>query len=539
MIRQDKNVATTLDLFQILANQKRPIVWTFCLIMLVVIAVTFLGPKTYTSEAKLFVRLGRESVGLDPTTTAVTDQVVMVHESREYEINSVFELLKSRAVFANVVKAVGPEVVLGRGTVDDNVHTAGMSASLNLFAPYSIEDAAIKRLGKDLNIAVIKKSNVINLSYEAETPELARDVVATVIEQARDSHARVNRTEGSQDFFEVQSSQLREKVEGLEQALRDLKNSAGIANLPSQRELRLQQIANLQNTLLETEATLSASTAQMQSQQAALKRTPEIITTSQITGMPHSALDAMRDQFFSLQVREKELLSKYDAGHPLAVAMHQQVAALQAVIDKEPVKPQVAQGVNPVHQDVQLAYLKAESTVAARQAQAKILRVQISQAQQELTRLNNQEVDIARLEREIELETANYKKYSEHLEQARIDHELETQNISNLNVLQPPTYSITPTHPRRLLNLGLGLVGALASSLAVGLFLEERRSGFLNRWLRPLQSLPATLTSGRTERGVAENRWEDSIANGNGNGHGNGNGNGNGNGHGNGVTLEK
>ena len=44
-------------------------------------------PRTYRSEAKLLVRLGPETVGLDPTITV--GQTVSVQESREGEINSI------------------------------------------------------------------------------------------------------------------------------------------------------------------------------------------------------------------------------------------------------------------------------------------------------------------------------------------------------------------------------------------------------------------------------------------------------------------
>ena len=124
MIQHEKKPADTLDLYQVLMAHKRPMVWTFSSVMLVVVAVTFLGPKSYTSEAKLYVRLGRESAALDPTATASSDQVLMVQESREYEINSVFELLNSRAVLSNVVSVVGPQVVLGQDPNKDKVQTA-------------------------------------------------------------------------------------------------------------------------------------------------------------------------------------------------------------------------------------------------------------------------------------------------------------------------------------------------------------------------------------------------------------------------------
>ena len=41
----------------------------FLFILISVGLVTLFSPKFYTSQAKLFVRLGRENVGLDPTAT--------------------------------------------------------------------------------------------------------------------------------------------------------------------------------------------------------------------------------------------------------------------------------------------------------------------------------------------------------------------------------------------------------------------------------------------------------------------------------------
>jgi uncharacterized protein involved in exopolysaccharide biosynthesis len=516
MIQHEKKPADTLDLYQVLMAHKRPMAWTFSSVMLIVVAVTFLGPKSYTSEAKLYVRLGRESAALDPTATASSDQVLMVQESREYEINSVFELLNSRAVLSNVVAAVGPQVVLGQDPNKDSVQTATLIDSFDLFQPYSIEDQALKQLSKKLNTKAIKKSNIINLSYEAKTPELARDIVAAVIEQARDAHIRVNRTNGSHEFFSVQTEQWRDKLLGLEAELRDLKNTSGVASIVDQRTLKLQQIAELQNSLLKTEASLSASTSELAAHQNTLKRLPETITVGHTTGMPHTAIAAMREQFFNVQVREKELLSKYTKEHPLVVAVHNQVAALQAVVDKEPIEPQIALGPNTAHQEISLAYMKGESSAASLRAQAAALREQLSQSREEVKGLNNSETEIARLEREAEMVSANYKKYSEHLEQARINQELEMRNMSNLNVLQPASYSITPTKPRRILNLAIGLVAALASSLGVGLFREQRRSSILSRVLWGSQSTAhftdafVNGTNGHHERNGLE--WSREVA---------------------------
>jgi len=480
----DSKAPTILDLFQVLVRHRRPMMWTFSCIMLITIAATVLSQKTYMSEAKLFVRLGRESVSLDPTAT--TGQVVMVNETRENEINSIFELLKSRTILSNVVAKVGEQVVLRNGAPkkeQEEVQMAGIFSMLSLSPTYSLEDVAVRRLAEGLKIAAVKKSNVINISYEAGSPELARDIVASVIEQAREMHGRVNRIQGSHEFFTAQTKETSERLEKLEQQLVDEKNRSGVSSVDDQRLLQLQQMSELETTLLANEAGLAAAQAEMQACQIALKKLPETVTASETIGMPHSTVAAMREQLFALQMREKETLVNYSEIHPHSILIREQVAALRKVLDTEPVQPQVEQRTNAVHQEVHLSCLKAEASAASLQAQGAKLQEQLGQSRRELTKLNNSAVAIARLELEIQLETASYEKYSENLEQARIDHELEMKNISNLNILQPPTCLMTPTKPRRTLNLALGMMAALASSLGVGLLLEQRHSGVLSRLL--------------------------------------------------------
>src|SRR5437870_1285276 len=77
-----------------------------------VAAFTLLSPRAYRSQAKLFVRLGRENATLDPTATFGQTRVVAVPQSRENEINTAVEILKSRVLLEKVVDAVGPEAIL-------------------------------------------------------------------------------------------------------------------------------------------------------------------------------------------------------------------------------------------------------------------------------------------------------------------------------------------------------------------------------------------------------------------------------------------
>jgi len=208
--------------------------------------------------------------------------------------------------------------------------------------------------------------------------------------------------------------------------------------------------------------------------------------------MPNSARDAMRQQLFVLEMRDKELQARYTEAHPLRIEVRRQLDMVRDQFSNEPAQTQVEQQINESYQEIDLATVKNEAVMVSLEAHVLALRGQLAPLEAELAGLVSTEVEIARLEREIEMGRANYKKKSDNLEQARIDHELEIKEISNLNMLQPPSYSITPTGPRRLVNLSLGAVLALSASLAVALFREQGSAGMLLYsllWPAPAASL--------------------------------------------------
>ncbi|MEM9410302.1 MAG: hypothetical protein AAGA30_04265, partial [Planctomycetota bacterium] len=82
--------------------------------VLVVGLITLLIPKSYVSEGKLFVRLGRENSSLDPANTLNENSVVAVPLYREAEINSVTEVINNRSIFEKVVNEIGAEVILDK-----------------------------------------------------------------------------------------------------------------------------------------------------------------------------------------------------------------------------------------------------------------------------------------------------------------------------------------------------------------------------------------------------------------------------------------
>ena len=198
-----------VDVARFVWRHKGKILLTFLAGIVGTVAYLSLAERTFRSEAKLLVRIGRESITLDPTAT--TGQFVAMAESRESDMHAVEELLASRSSAEKIVDQFGPEVILEKrpGQKSLSERLAWLNAyNLNPLRVYSLRDKAIKAVQKNLGVSAGKKSNVLSVSYKSSDPQLAHDVLEALLAAAREEHIQVHRTTGSQAFFESQRELL-------------------------------------------------------------------------------------------------------------------------------------------------------------------------------------------------------------------------------------------------------------------------------------------------------------------------------------------
>ena len=199
MIAQSKPefATTTRDICGLLFRHKSKVIFCFALSMCAAIAIIFFWPRKYKSESKLLVRLGRETVTLDPTAT--TGQIMPVSVSRETEVSSVLEMLRSRVMIEKLVDEIGPDAILRPTTAattsgaETPCSLSGLKSWINL-DPVSDREKAINQVGKCLDSAIEKKSDVITVSGTADSPELAQQLVSKFVDIYLGEHARMHRT---------------------------------------------------------------------------------------------------------------------------------------------------------------------------------------------------------------------------------------------------------------------------------------------------------------------------------------------------------
>ncbi len=447
------------DIFRILFRHK----WKSCLVFATTMILVVIGlvvcPRTYVSEAKLFVKIGRESVGLDPTATV--GATVAIQDSRESEIRSVMDLLDSRVMRERVVAVLGPQPILTQSVdVDAPVKSSGfdlkglIKQSLTWLLPedhVSDDEQAIRILEKSIEVESGKKSNVVTIRCKSGSPLLSKKIVDLLLEAYRNEHVAVNSND-SYKFFEKQAEILRGELLTATEELSHAKSELGLTSIDGQREILEAQINNLNKELSDLSASISASDAKIGGLRTRLKGIDETTLPSG-TGLTQTAIDQMRDTLYQLQIREREMQSKYQLAHPAYTALRQQVEEVEGILTRQEMLIEMANA----------------GSLRARQS---ALSNNLTEAQNKFRLLNQNEVSISQLERRVELLRASFRTYSEKAEQSRVAQALDDEQLTNLKVVQPATLVAKAVSPKASVVLLLGAFVAASGGLALALLFE-------------------------------------------------------------------
>jgi uncharacterized protein involved in exopolysaccharide biosynthesis/Mrp family chromosome partitioning ATPase len=464
----------------------------FVTVVTVTLLVLVFYPRSYISEAKLFVSVGRESVSLDPTAT--TGQTIMLHKSQVDEVNSALDILSSRQVQRGVVDQVGASRILDDTPVAEpmaagktsewkarfRAATAAVSSwlsktlqQLNLSEPGSEVDLAVRDLEKGVRVWAPKQSTVITIRYFAASPQLAHDVVAATTNVFLQEHLRLNHTEQSHAFFSAQAESLHDALLAAQGKLRDRKNEFQVASIDSRRAIFEDQIQDVELELLGVERQLAFAEAKAADLTRALADLKPELVTNRVAGFANEARDDMRAKLYELELEETRLRSRYREDHPRVQQIQRQRKQAQEILAEVPNdRMQTTEALNLNQRRLELELMQAQATAAALQAQKKAAQAQHQEIYRQLESLNSQEVELAGLQRDVDLLEDKYRMHMAKLEEARLNDEMGDDGIQNVKVAQPASLVLKPVSPNKRLVMALGLIFGFGGCIGLA-FLSE------------------------------------------------------------------
>jgi polysaccharide biosynthesis transport protein len=437
-------------------------------------------PRSYESEAKLMVKVGRESVALDPTAT--TSQTLMLQKTQEEEVNSVLEVLSSRQIAQEVVKRLGAEAILdgvlpstGEGPPESRLKVAakmltsklsdGVDATLLLVGvkdPITPFERAVRNINKGVQINASKKSTVITIHAESKTPQMAQAIVATVTEVFLDKHLNVSRTEGSQTFFSAQSDEVENRLNRMVEERSQFMRDGKVVSVEDNRKILAEKLSAVERELFVSRGELEQSLAEIEE-----LTDKAVITPAEIVSAREEQTDqtwsGMRQRVYELEILEKQYVAMYAPTNPKLVRVKEQLSGARSIMEKlasERVNRNMAP--NPARLRMEEDLQKHQTKVVGLRSIIAEKMKQREEIQREVDSLLDFEMKLTEMNRNVAVQESNLRLLQIKREEARMIDELQTDRISNINTFQPATLVERPVSPKKpLLAVAFPMLGLM------------------------------------------------------------------------------
>lgn len=436
-------------------------------------------PRSYMSEAKLMLRVGRETVALDPTAT--TSQTLLMQKTQEEEVNSALEILSSRQLAELVVGKLGVESVINGSVPSTETTESSGKTSISQWLSKQVsnvvdfaytatgirdtvsdQELAVQKLQKTIAINAPKKSTVVTIRADSKSPEMAQAIARTLTDEFLEEHVKVSATVGSLSFFEEQAKEAEHKLSDMLMKRSGLLKERKISSVAAQHETLGSQLGSLEKSLLSAQSSLQQSMAEINDLEGkASSAELEIVATKQKQGDQTWSL--MRNKLYELEMEESRLASQYTPSHARLGQVREQLTGAKLILSKlESEREDHSTTLNPVRLRIEEDLQRTKTAVAGLESMIAETESQRKTKQQEIRELLDFEVMLGQLDREIAVSESSLRLLQEKQEEARVIDELRGKHISSIGVFQPASFVERPVSPKKpVLAAAFGLMGLL------------------------------------------------------------------------------
>ena len=421
------------DLLTVAFRYKRTGVLCFFGILTGAILAAILQPAQYSASTKFLVGEGR----VDPVVSSEAMAPPATKPVSEEDLNSELELLHSSDVLRQVVISCGLD---REKTLLDRLF--GLPTPERRIARATLE------LGKEIQMAVVKKSNLIEVHYTSRDPQEAAQVLKALADAYLQKHVAVHSPPGQIEFFAQETDRYRKNLSDAEAQLKEFSQQEdGVAPQVS-RDITLQKLSEFNSSLQQTRAEAASTEQRIKTLQKQAGITPERLTTSTRQSDDAQVLQSLKATLMGLELKRTELLTKYQPNYPLVQEVDKQLAETKAAITTEESKPIREQTTdrNPTYAWITEELAKAKSEYSALQARAAATEAIVARYESKTHDLAQKGLMEQDLERTLKANEENYLLYLHKQEQARMSEALDRTRILNVAVAEQPVAPSLPSN---------------------------------------------------------------------------------------------
>lgn len=334
--------------------------------------------------------------------------------------------------------------------------------------PLSIRDFIDK-----LKVEGVKGTDVLQISYTHENPDLAAQVVNKLMEIYIHKNRQGNREEAvtARKFIEAQIPEASKIVERAESVLRIFKEKNNVISLQEQATESVRAISRLEEQIAQVQAQLVDATAKSQKiQEQAQIDSQEAVTSASLSQIPgvQQVLTQLQEAQSKLQVER----TRFSPEHPTIINLEEKVAALSQLLNErmeqsvsydKPVSLKNLQ-IGELRQELIQEYARSEAQRVGLAQQISTLSNKWLANKQRANQLPKLEQAQRELERRLKAAQTTYETLLTKRQEMLA---AENQTIANARIISPALVPDNPAGTRRaLLIAGSGVTGLILGIIA-------------------------------------------------------------------------
>ncbi|MEG4816458.1 polysaccharide biosynthesis tyrosine autokinase [Microcoleus sp. K5-D4] len=333
---------------------------------------------------------------------------------------------------------------------------------------------------KNLTVATIRGADILRISYKHKNPQVAANVVKTLMNYYIDNNQKVNRLEAVsvRQFIEKKlpnSEKIMRKAAG---ELSQFKENNKVVNLEEEAKSAVAVMAGLESQIDQAKSDLLKASAKSKAFEDELQMNPQQALTASTLSQSSTVQEALKEY----KQIERQLAieqNRYLETSPVITRLETKKATMKALLDQQ-IQQVLGEGKLLPNQTLQIGEVKPKlieefiKVDVERQGLAErvtILSNALAGYRQRVKVLPKLEKEKRQLERKLQEAEADYEELQKKLQQIRIT---ENQQVGNARIIQKASVPEEPVRSRKLLLLvSGGLLGTLLA-IAAAILLESQ-----------------------------------------------------------------
>lgn len=416
----------------------------------------FSRKPVYASDAKLLVRYVLERGAVDPYEARQNPGAAKADQVIQTEI----EILTSMDLALDVARDVGVENI-----------------SPGLEGERDIEKAAAELLSH-LKVVVGQSNNVLLVKYSHGDPAVTKEVLHKLMDAYFQKHLLIHRSAAAFDIIANQTKEVKQKLSQTEEKLNKLRTESGITSLGEATGTLANQRASTNEELIKVRAEYAEQQAKIES----LRKRPSGGSGSAAgptgpsdpaSGITPAVLAEYRvnlEMLDFLRKRDIELRIKFRPGNRLLELNRSQIGQCeskrQALVAAYPM---LAAGGKDDSDSPLWSQSLEQARLASYAAKIKVFENHLKEISTQFSEQYAIGSRIEELERQRQMEDAEYRNLEANLKNAKVDQTLDPSRMPNITIVQQPTEPFR-YYDERENKIIMGLAGG-GMSLGLGLAL--------------------------------------------------------------------